>query len=69
MENPYQKESFKEKDLIIKCINELPITHNSIKDLIIELKRNISSQIQNDLKCVEICSNALDESTDINGFA
>lgn len=60
---------FKEKDLIIKRINELPISRNTIKDRVIELEKNISSQIHNDLKYAEIYSIALDESNDVNGYA
>ncbi|XP_067133878.1 general transcription factor II-I repeat domain-containing protein 2-like [Centruroides vittatus] len=60
---------FKEKDLIIKRINELPITRNTIKDRVIELERNIFSQIHNDLNYAEMYSIALDESNDVNGYA
>ncbi|XP_067135468.1 EPM2A-interacting protein 1-like [Centruroides vittatus] len=60
---------FKEKDLIIKRINELPISRNTIKDRVIELERNIFSQIHNDLNYAQMYSIALDESNDVNGYA
>jgi len=60
---------FKEKDLIIKRINELPISRNTITERILRLDENTSSQINYDLKCAEMYSIALDETTDISGYA
>lgn len=60
---------FKEKDLIIKRINELPINRNAIKDQEIELEKNIFSQIHNDLNYAEMYSIALDETKDVIDYA
>lgn len=60
---------FTEKDLIVKRRNESLINRNTIKDRVIELERNICSQIHNYLNYAEIYSIALEESNDLNGYA
>ena len=51
---------FKEKYLMIKRVNELPISRNTIKERILTLDENTSSQINYDLKCAEMYSIALE---------
>lgn len=60
---------FKEKDLIIKRIKELPISRNTIKDRILALNDDTSSQLICDLKNIDVYSVCFDESTDITGQA
>jgi len=55
--------------MIIKRINELPISRNTIKARVIELENCINLQIHNNLSSAEMYSIALDESNGVNSFA
>lgn len=60
---------FENKNSIIKRIQELPLSRNTVKDRILSLNKDVSEQLTSDLKNAEMYSISLDESTDVTGIA
>ena len=62
-------DEFKHKDVIIKRIEELPISRNTVKDRVMARNANIESKLRKDLAGCDFFSICLDETTDITSFA
>ena len=62
-------DEFKNKDVIIKRIEELPISRNTVKDRVMARNANIASKLRKDLAGCDFFSICLDETTDITSFA
>lgn len=54
---------------IVKRIDDLPVSRNTIKSRILEMEKDVSKQLIEDIKKVETFSICLDESTDITSHA
>lgn len=60
---------FTNKNEIIKRINDLPVSRNTVKDRIICMSNDITDQLQTDLASENYFSICLDESTDVTSQA
>jgi len=60
---------FTNKNEIIKRINDLPVSRNTVKDRIICMSNDITDQLQTDLASESYFSICLDESTDVTSQA
>ena len=66
---PFLFDDFKNKDAIIKRIEELPISSNTAKNRVMAMNANIASKLRKDLAGCDFFSICLDETTDITSSA
>ena len=66
---PFLFYDFMNKDTIIKRIEELPISRNTVKNRVIAMNVNIASELRKDLSGCDFFSICLDEATDITSSA
>ena len=62
-------DDFKNKDAIIKRIEELPISRNTVKNRMMAMNANIASKLRKDLADCDFFSICLDETTDMTSSA
>ena len=66
---PFLLDDFKNKDAIIKRIEEYPISRNTVKNRVMVMNANIASKLRKDLAGCDFFSICLDETTDITSSA
>ena len=66
---PFLFDDFKNKDAIIKRMEELPISRNTALNRVMAMNANIASKLRKDLAGCDFLSICLDETTDITSFA
>ena len=66
---PFLFDDFKNKDAIIKRIEELPISKNTVKNRVMAMNANIASKLRKHLSDCDFFSICLDETTDITSSA
>lgn len=64
---PFLFEVFANIDKIVKCIKDLPITRNTVKDRVLKIVENITNQQTTDFKLCNLFSICLDKCTDMTG--
>ena len=65
---PFLFDDFKNKDAIIKRIEEIPISRNTAKNRVMAINANIASKLRKDLAGCDFFSICHDETTDITSF-
>lgn len=66
---PHLFEDFQNKEQILKRIEELSISRNTVKDRILKMHKNINIKKNNDIRSAKLFSICLDESTDVTSSA
>ncbi|GFW23959.1 uncharacterized protein TNCV_4950051 [Trichonephila clavipes] len=62
-------DDFDNKDKIIQCIKDVPLSRNTMKDRILKLAKNVTDQQKNDINSAPFISLCLDENIDITKSA
>ncbi|MBN3287199.1 GTD2A protein, partial [Polyodon spathula] len=57
------------KDKIVQCITDMPLSRNTVKDRILHMAEDVSQQLTTELQKSELYSLCLDESTDVSNHA